>query len=246
MSEGAKAEAEDAHRKPLLSLLLNTASSLLNTVVSVEEPTPRPLEEPTDKSLESIPSLLPSAISEPESLVDFFYELAGFSNRPSTAHTEPPIIEHPVEASPIENSRDKLFDAADLKDLGFDLSDLDVNDDNTQIANSTQPPAAVKASEKYQPPTLGNEIVADELPILDSNLIEKLHFNLPAMLREASNVSLLYSLEKHGISISTLYKNTAEGGPCVVVVKDTDENVFGAFINESLSVHVGFYGNGER
>ncbi|KAJ3258740.1 hypothetical protein HK103_003334 [Boothiomyces macroporosus] len=72
---------------------------------------------------------------------------------------------------------------------------------------------------------------------------QELHHHLPPILQEASNVTLLYSLENHGISIHTLYHNTAEKGPCLVVIKDTNGQLFGAFSSEELHIQPGYYGN---
>ncbi|KAI8641285.1 TLDc domain-containing protein [Parasitella parasitica] len=59
-------------------------------------------------------------------------------------------------------------------------------------------------------------------------------------------MTLLYSIDQHGISLHTLYRLVKENkGPCVLVVKDEDDNVFGAFLNETLRPDKRYYGNGE-
>ena len=55
----------------------------------------------------------------------------------------------------------------------------------------------------------------------------KLKIHFPAMLRESSNVNLLYSLEQDGISIKTLYGKAQDQGPCLLSLKDTDGNIYG-------------------
>jgi hypothetical protein len=78
-------------------------------------------------------------------------------------------------------------------------------------------------------------------------------------------MNLIYSLDQHGISLSTLYRLVKPNkGPCVLVVKDADDNVssrtwgyndnklilsrkkvFGAFLNEPLKPGSRYYGTGE-
>ncbi|KAJ1339765.1 hypothetical protein BSLG_005671 [Batrachochytrium salamandrivorans] len=48
------------------------------------------------------------------------------------------------------------------------------------------------------------------------------------------------SIEQHGISLNTLYRLCEEGGPCLIALRDTNSNVFGAFSNESLGPRSGF------
>lgn len=49
---------------------------------------------------------------------------------------------------------------------------------------------------------------------------------LPRRYRLAPEMTLLYSLDQHGISLSTLYRLVkVNKGPCVLAVKDIDDNV---------------------
>jgi hypothetical protein len=43
--------------------------------------------------------------------------------------------------------------------------------------------------------------------------------------------------------LSTLYRNSSDSGPCLVVLKDDDDGVFGGFVNQSIHVSTGFYGD---
>lgn len=59
--------------------------------------------------------------------------------------------------------------------------------------------------------------------------------HLPRRYRLATEMNLLYSLDQHGISLSTLYrqsKNTK--GPVVLVVKDADDNVSFFFLKKMI------------
>jgi hypothetical protein len=66
---------------------------------------------------------------------------------------------------------------------------------------------------------------------------------LPPMEQEADKITLLYSLEKDGASIHTLYAKSGSG-PCLMAVKDTQGKVFGVFSNVPFHVNAHYYGNG--
>ncbi|KAI8890550.1 TLD-domain-containing protein, partial [Backusella circina FSU 941] len=57
--------------------------------------------------------------------------------------------------------------------------------------------------------------------------------------------SLLYSLDQHGASLSTLYRNCANQGPCLLAIQNTEDEVFGAYLSEGFQPQQSYYGNGE-
>ncbi|KAI7855060.1 TLDc domain-containing protein [Circinella umbellata] len=59
--------------------------------------------------------------------------------------------------------------------------------------------------------------------------------------------SLLYSLDQHGASLTTLYRQCRPyRGPCILAIKDADDSIFGAFLNEPFkSNNASYYGTGE-
>ena len=71
-------------------------------------------------------------------------------------------------------------------------------------------------------------------------------------MRLDADWTLLYSLDQHGASLSTLYSRVdagmrfASNTGCVVVVRDGDEAVFGAYVSEGLKRSDSYYGTGER
>ena len=75
-------------------------------------------------------------------------------------------------------------------------------------------------------------------------LYSQLRNHLPPLLKEASTWTLLYSTNQHGISLSTLYRLTSGAGPLLIVIKDEFDDIFGAFVSESLHIQTGFYGDG--
>ncbi|KAG4086835.1 TLD-domain-containing protein [Neocallimastix lanati (nom. inval.)] len=84
------------------------------------------------------------------------------------------------------------------------------------------------------------------LPVLTEYLAEIIRSRLPKLLQEATTWNLLYSMDQHGARLSTLYRLIKDQGPCVVVLKNSENEVFGAFISEPFdpSNH-GFFGSPE-
>lgn len=80
--------------------------------------------------------------------------------------------------------------------------------------------------------------------------------HLPALVRLTRTWTLLYSLDQHGISLNTLYArcqpripSASEPNPpkgAIVVVKDSLDGVFGAWVGEGIERgRGGYYGTGE-
>ncbi|XP_023684459.1 oxidation resistance protein 1-like isoform X6 [Paramormyrops kingsleyae] len=58
--------------------------------------------------------------------------------------------------------------------------------------------------------------------------------------------SLAFSTSKHGMSIKTLYRTMqAQDSPVLMIIKDSDGQLFGALASEPFKVSEGFYGTGE-
>ncbi|XP_026174683.1 nuclear receptor coactivator 7 isoform X2 [Mastacembelus armatus] len=96
------------------------------------------------------------------------------------------------------------------------------------------------------------DLSVDTLPILsdDSNVlqdthIEKLACRLPARV-QGYPWRLAYSTVKHGTSLKTLYRNLTDiDSPVLLVVKDMDNQIFGAFSTHPFRMSDHFYGTGE-
>ncbi|ORX76756.1 TLD-domain-containing protein, partial [Anaeromyces robustus] len=86
----------------------------------------------------------------------------------------------------------------------------------------------------------------DTLPVLTEYLAEIIRSRLPNLLQEAPTWNLLYSMDQHGARLSTLYRNIKDQGPCIVVLKNSENEVFGAFISEPFDPsNRGFFGTPE-
>ncbi|KAI9015818.1 TLD-domain-containing protein [Phycomyces nitens] len=95
------------------------------------------------------------------------------------------------------------------------------------------------------PPTLVDRR-PDTEPVMTGEIAEQLRPYLPRRYRLAPQWSLLYSLDQHGISLTTLYRLVKSNkGPCIITIKDADDQIFGAFLNETLTCGTSYYGTGE-
>ncbi|ORX51876.1 TLD-domain-containing protein [Hesseltinella vesiculosa] len=82
-------------------------------------------------------------------------------------------------------------------------------------------------------------------PILDLTLAQQIRAWLPRRFGQLSNWTLLYSLDQHGASLSTLYQLLSQKQPCIFVFQDEFDCVFGAFVSEPIHPSNSFYGSGE-
>ncbi|KAK9763448.1 oxidation resistance protein 1 [Basidiobolus ranarum] len=85
----------------------------------------------------------------------------------------------------------------------------------------------------------------DEEPLLTEELAEQISRFLPRRLRLNRNWKLLFSLEQHGCTLSTLFQVTRNKGPSVLIIRDSCGSIFGAFITEHFRPSPTYYGGGE-
>ncbi|XP_033120142.1 nuclear receptor coactivator 7-like isoform X2 [Anneissia japonica] len=68
---------------------------------------------------------------------------------------------------------------------------------------------------------------------------------MPARI-EGHSWCLVYSTAEHGFSLKSLYrKMQGEEGPMLIIIKDTDNRLFGALTNSPMKMSDHFYGTGE-
>ncbi|XP_068253381.1 oxidation resistance protein 1 isoform X4 [Nyctibius grandis] len=87
--------------------------------------------------------------------------------------------------------------------------------------------------------------LSDPSELLQPEQIEKLTKSLPPRTI-GYPWTLVYSTSKHGMSLKTLYRTMLGlDTPVLLVIKDSDGQVFGALASEPFKVSDGFYGTGE-
>jgi len=72
------------------------------------------------------------------------------------------------------------------------------------------------------------------LPDAGGDLIAGIVANLPTLLQLNTCWQLGYSMAVDGVSLNTLYRQVAEMGPCILVVEDSSNCIFGAFLPEGI------------
>ncbi|TGZ82054.1 TLD-domain-containing protein [Ascodesmis nigricans] len=125
---------------------------------------------------------------------------------------------------------------------------------SSRVASPTITPSSSRPRTPiYSPPPLAPLKLTGYAPtttnrLLTRSLGEEIRSLLPARLQLFDTWTLAYSLEQHGVSLSTLYAKTAvkPRSGYVLVVKDTDGRLFGAFVSEGFRPSGGrYYGTGE-
>ncbi|KAK7907831.1 hypothetical protein WMY93_016443 [Mugilogobius chulae] len=88
-------------------------------------------------------------------------------------------------------------------------------------------------------------LLTDTSDLLEDTHIEKLACRLPARV-QGYPWRLAYSTVKHGTSLKTLYRSLLDvDSPVLLVIKDMDHQIFGAFSTHPFRVTEHFYGTGE-
>ncbi|PHH79409.1 hypothetical protein CDD80_4862 [Ophiocordyceps camponoti-rufipedis] len=120
-------------------------------------------------------------------------------------------------------------------------------------------PAPVAAQQRafcYRPPPL-DPIVLHASPVeggegrllLSTTVAEEIRAMVPERLRIVEDWRLVYSLERDGASLATLYQRARPFDGCrvgfVLVVKDQEGGTFGAYLSEHPHPAASYFGNGE-
>ncbi|CEP07240.1 hypothetical protein [Parasitella parasitica] len=82
--------------------------------------------------------------------------------------------------------------------------------------------------------------------VLTETIAELVRPYIPRRFRIAQTWDLLYSLDQHGVSLGTLYYRMKDfEGPCIMTIKDAEEQIFGAYLSHPFSSQSHYYGTGE-
>ncbi|CAE7931948.1 selO [Symbiodinium necroappetens] len=72
------------------------------------------------------------------------------------------------------------------------------------------------------------------LPEAGGDLLACIVSSLPVLLQIRPRWILGYSMAVDGVSLRTMYRQLADSGPCVMIVEDSSNCIFGAFLSEGL------------
>ncbi|XP_063819256.1 TLD domain-containing protein 2-like [Pseudophryne corroboree] len=121
--------------------------------------------------------------------------------------------------------------------LSSDESDYEIIEDSKE---KTQAKVCKKSKEEVEEPVL-----IGSSQILESDHVRQIAQHLPAKVI-GYNWRLLYSTDKHGFSLRSMYRTMSEIiSPTLLIVKDDEGKVFGGFSSNELRISSNFYGTGE-
>ncbi|XP_071967952.1 TLD domain-containing protein 2-like isoform X2 [Engystomops pustulosus] len=137
-----------------------------------------------------------------------------------------------MEDAPLISSKNNLHEAVSSDDSDYEI--IDETEVNKQKKGCGKPKEEVE-----EPVLIGSS------QILGSDDIKQIAQQLPPKVIGYS-WKLLYSTDKNGFSLRTMYRtmNTVSS-PVLLVVKDNEGKVFGGFCSSELKVSPTFYGTGE-
>jgi len=83
------------------------------------------------------------------------------------------------------------------------------------------------------------------LPDAGGDLIAGIVTNLPTLLQIKPCWQLGYSMAVDGVSLRTMYRQVGDTGPCLLIVEDSSNCIFGAFLSEGIRPGQRCYGTHE-
>uniref|UniRef100_A0A3Q2EGA6 Nuclear receptor coactivator 7-like n=3 Tax=Cyprinodon TaxID=28741 RepID=A0A3Q2EGA6_CYPVA len=105
--------------------------------------------------------------------------------------------------------------------------------------------SSVVSESEYQEPEETLPVLKHDSHLLNDYHLQKLNAHMPPKT-QGYPWHLVYSTAIHGTSLRTLYRNMADlDSPVLLVIKDMNKKVFGAFCSDPLKVSKYFYGTGE-
>ncbi|PRW57748.1 nuclear receptor coactivator 7-like isoform X2 [Chlorella sorokiniana] len=110
--------------------------------------------------------------------------------------------------------------------------------DDEDLQGTTTEPAPLEPGQQPMP------ALSEASSLLSDEHVRALAAAVPARYRQA-RWTLLYSTARDGISLQTLLRNAGRRAPTVLVVRDFQRHVFGAYCSEPWRLDKRFFGTGE-
>lgn len=146
----------------------------------------------------------------------------------------------PIEYEDVK-SEDAIFEVFKAKDYTDIVSNIIHSIDNYYQDNDTfddYPYFRVQNTCKFIPKlNIPSEILSERQ-------LREVHAHLP-YYHQYKSLKLLYSSSKHGVSIKTFYLQAEEIKNSILLIKDDNQNVFGAYVSEAFRNNNSVYGTGE-
>jgi LysM repeat protein len=143
----------------------------------------------------------------------------------------------------LQNWRNVKQNSRVLQELGKMETDFEVMDIKRETLNESGFVKILRededdSAEEILPKLFGQSV------ILKSIDIKRIKDALP-LRYQLHDWTLLYSTMRHGISLNTFYAKVFNKGPNIILIEDSKNCVFGAFVSEHWEPRKGFYGSGE-
>ncbi|CAL5224680.1 g7404 [Coccomyxa viridis] len=145
----------------------------------------------------------------------------------------------------VHRESDSAASSAPRKDGAHILSSWTAQE-GSDVSCSTVQEEEIPSTLEPTPLVPGNYLptMSEESSMLSDDDVRALAMAVPFRHRWR-HWRLLYSTARDGISLQTLYRRAPESGASVLVVRDTQQHIFGCFTSESWRVAPRYYGTGE-
>jgi hypothetical protein len=146
----------------------------------------------------------------------------------------------PIEYEDVKNEDAifEVFKASDYTDVVSNIIQSIDNYYNETESYDDYPYFRIQSTCKFIPK------LDEPSEILSEKQLRELHAHLP-YYHQYKNLKLVYCSTKHGVSLKNLYVKAEDIKNSILVIKDENDNVFGAYASEDLRIHHSFYGTGE-
>ena len=88
-------------------------------------------------------------------------------------------------------------------------------------------------------------ITKEKSEIIDASKRQLISFFLPVLIR-MREWTLLYSINRDGVSMQTFYAKAKNRDHTVILIKDEHDCIFGAYSTQFWHIQNGYYGSGEN
>lgn len=136
--------------------------------------------------------------------------------------------------------------ALDLEDekerRGLQFSPGPVEKESVRLGDRVDPLPLLSSAVLLE--ELNDPILSEESKLVSREDIQSIISHVPLRHRQKS-WTLLYSTHRDGISMQTLLRKSKGKAPTVLLVRDMDKHVFGAFCSEPWKLSSRYYGTGE-
>ena len=135
-----------------------------------------------------------------------------------------------------------------LSEEGDESGEIEILDEHFGSGNLQKDWEIISTEELLKRKSIDIDVMPE---LLDhSNILEDYHLEMLNRVMPPRTVgypwSLIYSTERHGFSLKTMYRHMHHiDSPILLVVKDSRENVFGAMTSCEMKISDHFYGTGE-